>query len=508
MNKDQQLIKNSVFNTISFLINLFISFFFTPYLIKEVGKESYSFFPLVNNLINYSTIITTAVGGMAGRFVTLKLYQHDINGVHYYYNSVLLANWILSAVFTIISCIAIAYLPNILTIPEAMVTEVRFLFLFACGSMIIGLATNILGLGTFVKNRLDISASRTVIANLFRVSMILILFSFFKPSIIYMSISAFCAALLTAFYNIIFKKKLLPEIEINVIKYFKWSYLKELMSSSVWSSVNQLGMILVTQLDLLITNIFIGVSATGDYSIAKTIPSLLISLIATLAGVFVPSFNILYAKGENTLLLKELTKAIRLMGILSSIPIGFLLVYGVDFFNLWTPGQDAQTISWLSALSLIPLILNGAINPLFHIYAVVNKVKVPSLIFVVFGLLQTGLTFLLLYMTNLGLWSIPIASLSINTIKFLTFVPIYAAYCLNQSLFTFHKPILKAVYSCLFTIIIAFCFNNIIPTNTWPFFILNGIIVCGLSLIISIYINMNQSERVYVLTKIKIFKSK
>ncbi len=506
MGENHQLAKNSVFNLASFLINLFISFFFTPYLIKEVGKESYSFFPLVNNIINYSTIITTAVGGMAGRFVTLKLYQHDMNGVNYYYNSVLLANWILSIFFTILSCICIVYLPEILTIPKTMVTEVKVLFLFACASMIIGLATNILGLGTFIKNRLDISASRTVIANLFRVGMILLLFSCFKPSIVYMSVSAFGAAVLTAFYNMIFKKKLLPEVPINVIKYFKWSYLKELISSSIWSSVNQLGMILVTQLDLLITNIFIGVSATGDYSIAKTVPSLLISLIATLSGVFVPSFNIHYAKGEKKILLQEVTKSIKLMGILSSIPIGFLLVYGVAFFNLWTPGQNAQIISWLSTLSLIPLIINGAINPLFHIYAVVNKVKIPSITFVGFGLLQTGIIFILLKTTNLGLWTIPIVSLAINIIKFLTFVPMYAAYCLNKPLFIFHKSILNAIYSCILTVVIGFIFIHIVPTNTWLYFILNGIIVCGISFTISTYSYMNKNEREYIFCKIKVIK--
>lgn len=96
MSNNKQLVKNSIYSIASFIINLFISFFFTPYLIRVVGKEAYSFFPLVNSIVGYSSIISTAVGGMAGRFVTMRIYKKDAEGAAYYYNSVLLANWILS----------------------------------------------------------------------------------------------------------------------------------------------------------------------------------------------------------------------------------------------------------------------------------------------------------------------------------------------------------------------------------------------------------------------------
>ena len=82
MNNNKQTVKNLVFNTISFLINFIISFFFTPYLIRVVGKEAYSFFPLVNNIIGYSSILTTAVGSMAGRFIIMKIYSNDIDSAN------------------------------------------------------------------------------------------------------------------------------------------------------------------------------------------------------------------------------------------------------------------------------------------------------------------------------------------------------------------------------------------------------------------------------------------
>lgn len=502
MSNNKQLVKNSIYSIASFIINLFISFFFTPYLIRVVGKEAYSFFPLVNSIVGYSSIISTAVGGMAGRFVTMRIYKKDSEGAAYYYNSVLLANWILSLFFTLLSAVVVIYLDRLLTIPQNLDSEVKALFAFACASSVLGLMTNILGLGCFVKNRLDLTSSRTMVTSLFRVGIILLCFSIFRPSIVYMSSSAFFAAIILAFYNIRFKGKLLPEIPLNVVKYFKWTYLKEVMSSSVWSSINQLGMILVTQLDLLITNIFIGVSATGDYSIAKTIPTLMIQFIATLSSVFVPSFNILYAKGEKQNLMHEIAKSIKLMGIFSAIPIGFLMMYGKAFFNLWVPGQNTDVIFELSQLTLIPLLFNGAVNPLFHIYAVVNKVKLPSIAFVFFGLLQTAVVLSLLSCTNLGLWAIPIGSLVVNIIKLLTFVPMYAAKCLGLPYSFFHNQIIKVVSSCFFTLVIGWLCINLLPSNTWTLFVLNGVIVCSSSLVLIGWLYLNKAERQYLLRKL------
>ena len=110
MSQKTQVAKNLIFNTISFGINFAISFLFTPYLIRTVGKEAYSFFPLVNNIIGYSSILTAAVGSMGGRFITMSIYQNDKEGANQYFNSVWVANIFLSILFTIVSILAVIFI--------------------------------------------------------------------------------------------------------------------------------------------------------------------------------------------------------------------------------------------------------------------------------------------------------------------------------------------------------------------------------------------------------------
>lgn len=498
MRASRQIAKNMFFNVGSFIINLFISFFFTPYLIKTVGKEAYSFFPLANNMVGYTSIITTAVGSMAGRFITISLYKNEDIKAKQYFNSVFVANVILSILFSIIAGFVILNISSILKIPDNLTFEVQLLFLFTTGGMVVSLISSILGIGCFVRNRTDLYSAGSTFANFFRVCIILLLFTLFSPSIVFMSVSACAASILTFVYNLYLKKRLLPNFSIQPKLYYSWQSLKEIIASGIWNSVNQLSIVLLTQLDLLITNLYVGVSATGDYSIAKTIPTLVQSFVGVLVSVFIPHFTILYAKGNQNELIKSINQSIKLMGILVTIPIGFLLINGESFFNLWVPNQNSNTLYWLSNLTIIPMIITGSINTIFNVYTVTNKLKTPAIVLLITGILNILTTVILLRQTNLGLWAIPLTSLVIGMLRNLIFTPIYAAYCLNEKWNIFYLAILKGVIACIIAIIISCIIKAIIPSTNWIGFILNATLVAIISLGINsiIFFNINELYRI------------
>lgn len=503
MANNKQIAKNLFFNIASFAINLCISFLFTPYLIKVVGKEAYGFFPLVNNFIGYTGIITTAVGSMAGRFITMHIYKNDTEGANYYFNSVFVANIILSAIFSIAAFFMVFYIDKILTVPDYLLTDIQWLFAFASLSMILGLATGILGVGSFVKNRLDLLSSRTVITNLTRVCLILLLFFIFRPSIIYMSLSAFGAALLSVYYNFLFKRKLMPELSIQPRRYYSWPKLKEMISAGVWNSVNQLSILLLTQLDLLITNIFIGVVATADYSIAKMAPMLILQFLGVVSGSFYPNFNILYAQGKIKELVSDISKSMIIIGLMIGIPIGILLVFAGDFYKLWIPTAYNEDIYWLSFISLLPLIFNGCVNPIFGVFSTVNKLKIPSITVLVAGILNTTVIFILLKTTNLGIWSIPITSAIQSGLRNFLFTPIYGAICLQRKWYSFFKTQFKGVASMIVVVLISLAVRTTITPNSWSLFMMDVTIVSFIALFANSFIILNKNERKLLFSKIK-----
>lgn len=497
INSNKQVARNLVFNTVTFIVNFIISFCFTPYLIKVVGKEAYSFFPLVNNIIGYSTVITAAVGSMAGRFITMKVYSNEMNEANKYYTSTWVANLFLSVIFTILSIFVVIYLDNILAIPKYLLEDVQWLFAIGVVTMILGLLTGVLSLPTYIRNRIDLSSQRQLVVSLVRIGCILLLFWIFRPSIVYMSLSAFIAAIIGIYLNWSFKKKLLPEIKMNPKKYFSIKYVKELINSGIWNSVNQLSTMLLYQLDLFITNIYIGAAATGDFAIAKTAPQLILQLLAMLSGTFIAHFNILYAQGNVDKIVVETRKSMVIVGMLIGLPIGFLMVFSGVFYNLWVPGQNAELLQQMTILTIVPMILGGSINPIFGLFTTTNKLKIPSLVVLLAGLLQTLIILILIKTTNLGIWAIIYTSLVQSVLRNSLFTPMYGAYVLGKPLKTFFPTMFRGIAGMIVVVLISLVYQRFVDVKTWTDFIVAGIVVCVPSLVINSYVMLLRSERLH-----------
>lgn len=498
---NRQIARNLVFNTIAFILNLAISFCFTPYLIKTLGKEAYSFFPLINNMIGYSVIITSAVGSMAGRFITMRIYKNDIEDANRYLNAMWVSNLVLSVFFTLLSIVLIVFLDSILTIPTYLLSDVRWLFGLGIFSMILGLLTGYLTIPTYVRNRVDLSSVSNAVVSIVRLLALLILFYIFTPTIVFMSLSALLAAIVGVVINSQFKKKLLPELIIAPKLYYDFSYVRSLIGSGIWNSVNQLSNALLYQLDLFITNIFISASVTGDYAIAKTAPALVLQLLAVLSSTFVSHFNVLYAKGEINQVISEARKSMVIVGMLIGLPIGFLAVYSDVFYDLWVPGQDSRFLYLLTLFSILPMVLGGSINPIFGLFTTTNKLKLPSLVVLFSGILQIVVIVILLKTTSLGIWAIVLTSLIQSVIRNSLFTPVYGAYVLGKKWNTFYPTLFRGIAGVCVVIGVGIGYRKIFAVESWCSFFIAGVFVCGLAFWVNTYVMLKNEERNQILEK-------
>lgn len=503
MSANRQIAKNMLFNLGVFIINTGISFFLSPYLIKTVGKEAYSFYPLVSNIVQYSNIITAAIGSMAGRFITMEIYGNRIKEAEGYFNSVLLANWLLSLFFGLLTLIGVIYIADILTVPDHLILDVRWLFALSAIATIITINSDLLGIGTYIKNRIDLNSMMRMAWALVNVIVIISLFLTCKSSIIYIGIASLIASIICIGFNISFKRKLLPELSITPFSTFSFEKIKILVSSGIWNSINQLSNVLLTHIDLLITNIFIGAAATGDFALVKMAPNLIYTLLALLTGSFIPNFNILYAKKQYDELLHEVKKSIKVVGVLICIPLGFLLVFADDFFSLWVPTSNSNYLHWLSFATVLPMVFGSSVNPVFGVFTITNRLKIPSIVLLLCGIINTIVICVLLKTTNLGIWSIPIVSGIQHVLRNFFFTPMYAASCLKQKLGVFYPAVYRCCLALFIVCISGYCVKMIIPENSWLLLATKALAMTFVSLLLNVYIIFNSQERNYLLTRIK-----
>ena len=508
------MIINLMASLTSFLVSTGTNFFLTPYITDSVGgTAAYGFVGLANNMIGYISIMTLALTSMSGRYITISIHEKNNEKSNIYFNSVLCASILLGILVLIISGGLIINLERILSIPDEIYSDVQGLFIVLILNFIVGLCCTAFSVATFSMNRLDLSSLRTIESNILRAVILIVLFMFLRPSIIFLGLATLAASVYTNVFNIYYTQKLLPQIKINR-QYFSAKAMLEIVKSGLWNVFNRISGILSTGLDLLVTNLFVGATQMGILSISKSIPAMILSLFAMISNVFAPQIMETYAKRDIDALKNTLFIAIKLLGMISSIPIVMLLVFGQPFYELWLPHENSYLLTVLSVVSCFEFIFVLPLEPIWNVFTATNRLKVPAIYIFVNSIFSILIVFILLNLTsNNFLKLIIIAGVStiVNIIRALVFLPLYGARCLGLKWNIFYKIIFKHALSVVLVGIFAMCVKSLIIISDWIDLIMSGIIVSIFAIIINYLFIMDKNEkyRLYlVINKLKGRKSK
>jgi len=494
MGNNKRLAINMIANVIAFGVQFGINFVLTPYIINTLGSEAYGFVPLANNFISYVNIITVALNSMASRFLTIEMSQGHTKQAQVYFNSVLMANTALALILAVPSVLFVLFIDKFMNVPAGLLTDVQLTFTYALLGMEISLVLSVFGNVFYVKNRLELSAKRNIEGNILRAVILVALFAVFKPKIWFVTGTMMIVTVYLACANIHYTHKLTPEFKVDHTL-FSGKAVKTLLSSGVWNSVNQLSTVLLTTLDIYLANLFVSAQASGEYSIVKTVPNFIQSLVGVLVGVFIPQFTIYYARKQKRELLDSIDFSIKVMGYLMMIPIGFLMVFGVDFFHVWVPTQDARFLQGLSLLTLVPMVVTCSINTIFNVYTVTNKLKVPALMWVVFGVAYVATVIVMMRFTTMGIWSIPVASMVWGLIRNLTFTPVYAAHCLHLPWHTFYRAIIRGCICVVSVMVVSFAYHSVFPADSWLLLIVAAAVCSIVAGAINLFVAFDGEDR-------------
>lgn len=506
MNKNRQLTINMIANFVNFGISLCISFFLSPYIVRTIGVEANGFITLANNFVSYTSLITIALNSMAGRFVTINLYENKIDEANKYFTSAFYANISIVTVLGCIGTFVIIFLKSLINIPEHLIFDVKLLFAFLFLNCLLGIAGSIFSVATFARNMLYLEYIRTMQGNIARALVILVGFIFFTPHVWIVGLGGLISGVIIITYDIKYTRKLLPEIKIKKY-YFQFSYVVMLIKSGIWNTINKLGQILADGLDLLITNLFIDATAMGVLAIAKIVPNLIYSLMGSVVGVFSPDFTILYAKKNFKELLIEVKQSMKIMGVVTNVPVIVLIVCGEEFFRLWQPTQNAKQLQILSLITVACLVFSGSVNCLYNIFTVVNKLKLNSIVVLIHGAMSTIIVFFMLKLTNWGIYAVAGVSTVLGIARILLFTAPYGAKCLNQKWYVFYLDIFKPVLFTVIASVVCLIILDKFPQVGWGLLVGKGIITVIVTVMIGYFIILNKGERELIssviLSKIK-----
>lgn len=520
---------NMISQIISFVVNLAISFFLTPFIISKLGQEAYGFVGLSANFISYATLITTAINSMAGRFIAVAYYKGDKEDVVKYYSSVIVANVALCFLLSTPAILIILFLPRLLNVPVHLVQDVTALFILVFSHFFVDLIGSTFINAGYVANRLDMVAMRKTEATLLKGILSFAIFVLLIPRLWFIGLIQLACSVYNFFRNYQIFKKLMPEIRLSVNK-FDIRKIGELVSSGVWNTVSSAGSVIITGLDLLIVNVtfkapigmtpeqiaIAAAAATGIVSTAKQIPIYVQSLIVTIANIFAPKQTKLFAEQNYVGMKETLIYSSKIVAIITAIPVVFMIVYGKSFFKLWVPSQDYNLLWIISTTAIILYPIQLVTSPFSAVVSSANKVKLNSLVTLAFAFTGLITMFCLLYFVDnstLRKMIIVGTSMVFLTLHSLTFLIPYCAKIIGCKTIGFYTVILRSLL--LFGLSTAVCYglSLVFKANGWITLIISGIAVCLVCIANSIVIVLSKKDRERVFSAVckiknKIFKQK
>lgn len=501
--RDSKLFINFAATLIQMTLNYGISFMLTPFIVETVGSEAYGFVSLGNNLVNYATIVTVALNSVAGRFITINVHQGNKEEGNKYFNSVLWANVILAVLVGVIFLVIILRVEIIFDIPAALIEDVRLLFIFIVINFMITIICNVFTVATFINNKLYLTNMGNCFGAFLRVVTLVVLYKSFPAEIAYVGFSSLVSTIFISCYNAVITQKADLGLYVD-IKKISIGKIRELFAAGIWSSVTKLSQVLSDGLDLLLCNLALNATVMGALSVAYTIPTLIAGVISAISSIFAPQLTFYYAKNDVEEVESQIILNMKLMGFFVSICLAGVIVYGKEFFQLWTPSQDIELVYSLAVIACSSVIVSGVTSALNNVFLLTNHLKVNSLVWLAASFFDAICAFILVELTNLGVYAIAGVSKIVGLILNIVYTPIYASKCLKISSKSFYGVLLK--YLVIFILICCemFCMNHFIrfSSTNWAIFTAKCMVSAIVAGITNYYLFLSKDERKVLVTKL------
>lgn len=467
------IMMNMIWSFISLFISYLMNFLITPYVTENIGVEAYGFVSLANTFVSYIDLIAVSLNAFAGRFIAIEYHRGNKAKAGRYFSSTLLADAVMAAVILAAGSITVYKLDSLLHIPAYLDRDVKLLFAIVLFRYALTVLRTAYDAAAFIAERIDIAERMQSRAYIIQGVLLLVLCLCFKPHVWYVGLAAAGAALflLIADYGVC--RKLTPDLKFERSG-CSVGAVSEIISAGIWTSVNNLGNVLNSGLDLIIVNLMLDASVMGMISVDKSLEVLAGALIMKVSASFKPSCLKLYAGHKTDELAVLLKNAMKFTSSLCNLIAAGFIACGYDFLKLWLPGQNTDFLFKISVIVLMSVIPTGMVHPLYYVYTLTRKLKLPCFITVAMGVCNVISMIILLKFTSLGAYAVVLTTLVINCVHFID-APLYAAHCLKLPYGSFYPAILKNAAVLAAGIITAVYLKGVLPhADTWIGFAAKG----------------------------------
>ena len=443
-----------------------ISVWLTPYFIKTLGIAGYGMIPLVVSFIAYFNLFTSAISNAVSRFVAICLNKEEGKISNIYFNSALIAIFVLCCTLTIPAIIISIFFSNIFQVPPGLENDTSLLFFMVISSSFIIALNSPFLVSSFVTHRFDLANYVKIAGRLLRVSIIIVCFKYIATSLIYVGLSYIAMTLFCLICSVCLTRILTPQLNVSR-DHFSWNALREMGKMSSWIAINQVGALLYLGVGFIIINLFLGPEQCGRYAPIALWVSLLGTLGGAISDVFAPIALGYIARQQPDTLVFQMRRATKFLGLIMALPVGILCGLAKPILCRWL-GASFADLAPLVWILITPWLITIAIKPMFSVFRGLDKVKTPAIATLFGGLANIILAIVFVSFTNLGIYGVALALLICLTSKNLLFTPIYAAIITHQPKMIFVTELFAGLFMALLVTLTGLIVSRLYNLATIP----------------------------------------
>jgi O-antigen/teichoic acid export membrane protein len=500
----KQFMLSLLFSVFAVGLNYMISLIITPYITENIGVEAYGFVSLAKTFANYASILTVALNSFAARYVSIEYHKNNIKKANVYFKSVFIADVFLGICILLVSAIVIIRLDSFLDIPTDLLVDVKFLFLLDMINFLILSTATVFMTTTTTKNRLELGSIIKCIGYLFEGGFLIIAYKILPPSVSYIGMALIISSCVVLALNILLTNKMTPEIGLGKGQFSIFA-VKEVVGAGLWNSINSIGNTLNTGLDLIVCNMLLSATKSGQLAIVKTLSTIFSGLFQLISQPFQPIQLKYYAENNTEDLIKSFKLGIKISGMLSNIAFAGFAVFGTVYYTLWTPSQDIVLLQNISIVTIIGFIIEGAIYPLYYIYTLTLKNRIPCIVTIISGVLNVGGMYVLIKYFNSDIYGVVITTTVLSWIVNFIFNPMYSAHCLGENIFVFYPIIVRHMVSCIVITTTFYLISKIWTPATWMGLII--VALCGVVVGAGLHVLITLTKEEKIMAKRILFKA-
>jgi O-antigen/teichoic acid export membrane protein len=342
-----QFFKNILTSYAGMVVSLGITFFFTPFLIFQLGKDLYGIWTLTFSILAFFELADVGMRQSLVRFISKHYATRDWGKVNRVFSSSAIIYLFVGGIFALATIIFSFWFLESFKIPPEYLEPARYTFLIIGLSQAINFARlPFTSLGPF--HRFDISLYFSLGVKVVQTTGIIILL-LLDLGLVPMAILVFVIHQVSRTWQNVVRQRMFPEMSFSR-ENISTDTMKEMLSYGLFSFLIVMMLLLINGSDNVILGRFVSTEAVALFAVPMSIIMQLRSSIFTFCAPLVPAISHFEAEKDFAKILDIYSRSTRYVYFLSTYFCIMVLTFGGPFLLLWVQKDFAESIIILHIL--------------------------------------------------------------------------------------------------------------------------------------------------------------